>query len=167
MRIRALLVSVFGSSLAGCCGSGPVTVREASPIKSACTAGSKAPASVGLDVRPGRRHSDARTLSVTNVGDRPRTVRVDDVSRLEGPCAGEWARSTTLSFSDALTAKAPEPVTLAPGEHIEVDIGPQHVASAWECSKLGIALWAAVDGERVCADAGAWIATREGTRDDD
>jgi hypothetical protein len=166
--VRRAVFLLLSSSFAGCCGPAPVTVREAAPVKSACTAGSRAPAGVGLDVRPGRKHSDARTVSITNVGDRPRAVRVDDVSRLEGPCAGEWARSTTLAFSDAATAKAPEAVVLAPGDHIEVTIGPQHVGAAWECSKLGIALWASVDGERVCADAGAWIATAKDTaRDED
>jgi hypothetical protein len=146
-------------------------VRGATPIKSACSASSKPPASVGLDVRPGRKHSDARTISVTNVSDAPRTVRVEDISRLEGACTSEWSRSTALTFVDTKTGAAPQAMTLAPGEHVELAIGPQFAAATWDCVKLGLALKLSVstgssDAEHVCADAGAWIAASDG-RDDE
>jgi hypothetical protein len=158
---------------AACCPEAR-SVRGAVPSKSACTAGSKAPASVGVDVRPGRRHSDARTVSITNVGDTPRSIRVTDVSRLEGPCSGEWARSTALVFADAATSESPGATTLRPGEHVEVTVGQQMVSMAahgrssatWECAKIGLALWMAVDGERVCSDAGAWIAAGDQSEGD-
>src|SRR5262249_30327722 len=141
----------------GCCPS-PWGVRAAVPVKSACAATSKPPASVGLDVRAGRRHSEARTVSITNVSDAPRSVRVEDVSRLEGACTGEWSRSTALEFVDSATGALPEAITLNPGEHLELAIGPQHVVATWDCVKLGLAVRLAVGGEQVCADAGAWIA---------
>jgi hypothetical protein len=140
------------------CVDEPRTPRAAVPVKSACTAGSRPPASVGFDVRQGRRHSDARTLFATNLGDRPRTVRVQQVARVEGPCSGEWARQTQLAYVDAATCEAPSEVTLKPGEWLELQVGAQRVAPTWECAKLGMALWLEVDGEVVCADAGAWIA---------
>src|SRR5262249_51384965 len=74
--------------------------RAAVPVKSACTGGSRPPASVGLDVRQGRRHSEARTIFVTNLSDRARTVRVTQVARVEGACAGEWARQLQVSYVD-------------------------------------------------------------------
>lgn len=60
-RWSCLLVPLLCAS----CGEGPQAEapRAAVPIKSACTAGSRPPASVGLDVRPGRRHAEARTIS--------------------------------------------------------------------------------------------------------
>ena len=132
--------------------------RLAVPVKSACTAGSRPPASVGLDVRQGRRHAEARTIFVTNLGDRPRTVRVDQVSRVEGSCSGEWARQTSLRFLDVSTCDAPREVTVPPRQWVELQIGPQRVLPTWECTKLGLAVWMKVDDETVCADAGAWIA---------
>jgi hypothetical protein len=138
----------------------PETPRTAVPIKSACTAGSRAPASLGLDVRQGRRHSEARTIFVTNLSDRPRTVHVEQVARAEGACSGEWARQTSLAFMDMATCEAPRPVTLQPKEWVELWVGPQRVLPTWDCTKLGLALWMDVDDEAVCADAGAWIAER-------
>jgi hypothetical protein len=147
------------ASLALSCAAGQhPSSRAAVPIKSACTAGSRAPSSVGLDVRAGRRHSDARTVFVTNPGDRPRTVRVQQVSRVEGPCSGEWARQTPLDFVDAATCEAPREMTIQPNAGLELHIGDQRVASTWACTKIGLAVWMAVDDEVVCADAGAWIA---------
>lgn len=143
-------------------GPAPHASRAAVPIKSACTAGSRPPSAVGLDVRAGRRHSEARTLFVTNLGDRPRSVRVQQIGRVEGPCAGDWARQTPLEFVDATTGQAPVTTTIQPKDQLELRIGEQRVAGTWECAKLGLALWMAVDEEAVCADAGAWIATREG-----
>jgi len=135
--------------------------RAAVPIKSACTAGSRAPSAVGLDVRPGRRHSDARTIFVVNLGDRPRTVRVDQVARAEGACSGDWARQTQLTFVDATTCEAPRESTIQPKEWLELRIGPQRVLPTWDCTKLGLALWMKVDDETVCADAGAWVAVSD------
>lgn len=143
------------------CVAPPQAPSAAVPIKSACTAGSQPPSSVGFDVRPGRRQSEARTVFATNLGDQPRTVRVQRVARLEGPCSGEWARGTTLNFVDAATCEPPLEVTVEPGQWLELQIGPQRVAPTWDCAKLGLALWMEVDGEVVCADAGAWIAERE------
>jgi hypothetical protein len=138
----------------------PQTARPAVPVKSACTAGSRPPASVGLDVRQGRRHSEARTVFVTNMGDRPRTVHVDQVTRAEGACSGEWSRTTELRFLDVATCEPPREVTVQPKEWVELRIGPQRVLPTWDCTKLGLALWIKVDDETVCADAGAWIAER-------
>jgi hypothetical protein len=135
--------------------------RAAAPIKSACTAGSRPPASAALDVRPGRRHSEARTISVTNLGDRPRTVRVQQVARVEGACSSEWARQTPLTFLDEATRETPGPMTVQPNEHLELRIGAQRVLPTWTCTKLGLALWMEVDDELVCADAGSWIAERD------
>ncbi len=135
--------------------------RSAVPIKSACTAGSRPASSVGLDVRPGRRHSEARTIFVTNVSDRPRAVRVEQVARVEGPCGGDWARQTTLGFADADTHAAPLPRTLAPGGEIQIQMGPQRAVATWDCVKLGLAVRMKVDDEVVCADAGAWIGERD------
>jgi hypothetical protein len=135
--------------------------RPAVPVKSACTAGSRPPASVGLDVRQGRRHSEARTIFVTNLSDRPRSVRVQQVARAEGACSGEWSRQTQLPFVDTATCKPPLAVTIQPNEWVELWVGPQHVLGTWDCTKLGLALWMEVDDETVCADAGSWIAERE------
>jgi hypothetical protein len=135
--------------------------RAAVPIKSACTAGSRSPALVGLDVRQGRRHSEARTIFVTNLSDRPRTVRVQQVGRVEGACSGDWARQTPLHFVDVATCEPPREVTVPPKEWLELWIGPQRVVPTWDCTKLGLALWMNVDDEVVCADAGAWIAERD------
>jgi hypothetical protein len=145
-------------SLTLSCAAGSRPPSRAVPIKSACTAGTRAPSSVGLDVRAGRRHSDARTIFVTNPGDRPRTVRVQQVSRVEGPCSGEWARQTPLDFVDAATSEAPRAMTIPPNASLELRIGDQRVASTWACTKLGLSIRMAVDDEVVCADAGAWIA---------
>ena len=146
------------------CAEGPSAEvpRLAVPIKSACTAGSRPPASAGLDVRPGRHHSDARTIFVTNLGDRPRTVRVQQVARAEGACSGDWARQTPLTYLDVATCEPPREVTVQPQEWLELWVGPQRVLPTWGCTKLGLALWMEVDSEVVCADAGAWIAERDG-----
>jgi hypothetical protein len=148
--------------LCASCAEGPPAQapRAAVPIKSACRAGSRPPASAGLDVRQGRRHSEARTLFVTNLSDRPRTVRVEQVARAEGACSGDWARQTPLNFLDVATCEPPREVTVPPGEWIELWVGPQRVLPTWDCTKLGLALWMKVDDESVCADAGAWIAER-------
>jgi hypothetical protein len=143
------------------CGEGLPPPRSAVPIKSACTAGSLPPASVGLDVRQGRRHSDARTIFVTNLGDHPRTIRVQQVARAEGACSADWARQTQLPFLDVATCEPPREVTLPPKEWIELRIGPQRVVPTWDCTKLGLALWMSVDDQTVCADAGAWIAEND------
>jgi hypothetical protein len=149
-------------SLCLSCAEGPVpeAPRLAVPIKSACTAGSRPPASAGLDVRPGRRHAEARTVFVTNLGDRPRRVLVERVARAEGACSGEWARTTSLRFLDVATCEPPREVVVQPQEWVELQIGPQRVLPTWDCTKLGLALWIKVDDETVCADAGAWIAER-------
>jgi hypothetical protein len=139
----------------------PQTPRSAVPIKSACTAGSRPPASAGLDVRQGRRHAESRTIFVTNLGDQPRRIHVKQVARVEGPCSGEWARQTSLSFLDVSTCEPPVEVTVPPKQWIELQVGPQRVAPTWGCAKLGLALWMKVDDETVCADAGAWIAESE------
>jgi hypothetical protein len=112
-------------------------------------------------VRQGRRHSDARTLFVTNLSDRPRTVLVQQVARVEGACSSEWARQTQLSFLDTATCEAPREVVVEPKQWIELWVGTQHVTSSWDCTKLGLALWMKVDDEVVCGDAGNWIAEHE------
>jgi len=139
--------------------------RAAVPIKSACTATSLGAASVGLDVRAGRRHSDAQTISVTNTSSEPRTVRVEQVSRVEGPCSAEWSRQTPLNFLDARTGEPPAETTLLPNQAFQLQIGPQRVNATWDCTKLGLALWLDVGGTRVCSDAGAWVTAREGEGD--
>jgi len=145
-----------------CAGEPPArTSRAAVPIKSACTAGSRPASSAGFDVRSGRRHSEAQTISVTNLSDAARTVRVQQVSRVEGPCSAEWAGQTPLDFVDASTGGAPEEQTVPPGASIQVHIGAQRVEGARGCRKLGLALWMKVDGALVCADAGAWIGPDE------
>jgi hypothetical protein len=141
-------------------GPSPETPRAAVPIKSACPA--RSPASAGLDVRQGRRQSDARTLFVTNLSDRPRTVRVQQVARVEGACSAEWARQMPLTFVDMATCEPPRETTVQPKEWLELWVGTQRVLPTWSCTKLGLALWMQVDDEVVCADAGAWIAERDG-----
>ncbi|MFT3764459.1 MAG: hypothetical protein QM820_02915 [Minicystis sp.] len=158
--LRLSWILVIASLCLSCAEAPPQAPRAAVPIKSACTAGSRSPASVGLEVRAGRRHSDARTLFVMNQSDRPRTVRVQHVARVEGPCSGDWARQTALYFVDAATCEPPREATVQPKKWIELQVGEQGVAPTWDCAKLGIALWMAVDDEVVCADAGAWIAER-------
>jgi hypothetical protein len=146
---------------ASCAEEAPArTPRPAVPIKSACTAGSHAPSTVGFDVRPGRRHSEARTVFVTNLSDHPRTVHVKQVARVEGACSGDWARHTPLRFVDASTCEKPVATTVQPNQWIELQLGTQRTTASWDCTKLGLALWMEVDGEEVCADAGAWIAER-------
>jgi hypothetical protein len=159
LRWSSILVPLLGLSCAE--GLPSEAMRAAVPVKSACAASSRPPVSAGLDVRQGRRHSEARTISVTNLGDRPRTVRVQQVARVEGACAGEWARQTALTYLDAATREAPGPVTVQPNEHLELLIGPQRVRPTWSCTKLGLAVWLEVDDGVVCADAGAWIAERD------
>lgn len=136
--------------------------RPAVPIKSACAAGSAPASSVGLDVRQGRRHSEARTIFVTNTSDRPRTVQVQQVARVEGACDGDWARRTPLDFMDEATCSAPRARTLQPGEQVHLQIGPQRALATWDCVKMGLSISMKVDGDFVCADAGAWIALRDG-----
>ena len=137
---------------------GPI---EARPVKSACPARSRSPASVALDVRLGRHHSTAQTLFVSNVGDEPRPVRVKQVSRVEGPCSGEWTTQTAIDFVDVETADAPGETLIEPGHDLEVRIGEQRARGAWACTKLGVAVWLEVEGVAVCADAGAWVAERD------
>jgi hypothetical protein len=62
---------------------------------------------------------------------------------------------------DAATCEPPREATLPPGQWVELRIGAQRVVPAWDCTKLGLALWMDVDDEAVCADAGAWIAERD------
>jgi hypothetical protein len=159
LRFSCPLIALFCLSCAE--GLEAEAPRAAVPIKSACTAGSRPPASVGLDVRQGRRHSEARTIFVTNLGDHPRTVRVQQVARVEGACSGEWAQQTSLTYLDVATCEPPREVTIQPNAWIELWIGPQRVLSTRDCTKLGLALWLEVDDEVVCADAGAWIAERD------
>ncbi len=116
-------------------------------------------------MRPGRRQSDSRTLFVTNLSDRPRAVRVQQVSRVEGPCGADWARQTPLDHIDAATREPPAEVTIHPGESLHLEIGPQRVNATWDCTKLGLAVWLEVDEETVCADGGAWIAPASGEAD--
>ncbi len=132
------------------------------PIKSACPATTATPGSVGIDVRAGRRHSEAQTLFVTNLTDAPRTIRIQQVSRVEGPCAADWARQTPLDYVDAKTCELPDAVTLAPKEFERVEIGAQRVHATWSCTKMGIAVWFKVDDQVICADATSGVATREG-----
>ena len=155
-RFWSILIAPLCLSCAD--GPQPQPPRAAVPIKSACTAGSRPPSSVGLDVRAGRRHAEARTIFVTNLGDRPRTVRVQQVARVEGACSGDWARQTPLVFMDGATGGPPRATTVQPKERLELWIGEQRVAATWDCAKLGLALWMDVDEEVVCGDAGAWIA---------
>ena len=112
-------------------------------------------------MRQGRRHSDARTIFVTNLSDQPRTVRVRQVARVEGASSGEWARQMPLAYIDVATCELPRQVTVQPKEWLELWVGPQRVQPTWDCTKLGLAVWMAVDDEVVCADAGAWIAERD------
>lgn len=134
--------------------------RTAVPIKSACTARSRAPSSVGLDVRRGRRHSQADTIFVTNLSDRPRTLRVQQVARVEGPCSGEWSQQAQLRFVNAATRRPPGQVTLQPSRRMELRSGPPRVGATWSCTKLGMALWLELDDELVCADVGSWVVER-------
>lgn len=164
-RIQGLTgLSFFALIASSCCfearfEAGRVAnPSEGVPIKSACMADSKPASSVGLDVRPGRRQSDARTIFVTNLGDQTKTIKVDRIVRLEGPCASEWARTSTLSFVDAETCKPPTEMGVEPNKWLQLKIGDQRVAPTWQCAKLALALWLDVDGEKVCADGGAWIA---------
>jgi hypothetical protein len=159
MRLSWILIAPLCASCAG--GPSPEAPRAAVPVKSACTAGSRPPASVSFDVRPGRRHSASRTLSVTNLGDAPRTVQVDQVGRAEGACGGEWARTTSLRFVDGATGEPPREVTVQPKASIEIQVDVQRVLPTWDCTKLGLSVWMKVDGEAVCADAGVWIAERD------
>lgn len=160
-RFAVLLLAPLGVSCVEAAARPAVPTAPAVPIKSACTAGSRPASSLGIDVQKGRRHSDARTLFITNRSDRPRAVRVEQVDRVEGPCGGEWARQTSLDFADSATSAPPREGTLAPGAGIQVRVGPQRAQATWDCVKMGIALRLMVDGEAVCADAGAWIAERE------
>jgi hypothetical protein len=159
--VRASWILVAFSCLSCAEGPLPEAPRTAVPIKSACTAGSQPPASAGFDVRQGRRHAEARTIFVTNLSDRPRTVRVQQVARAEGACSGEWARQTPLTFLDVATCEPPREVTVQPKEWLELWVGPQRVLPTWSCTKLGLALWMEVDDEVVCVDVGAWIAERD------
>jgi hypothetical protein len=157
---------LVAASCLSCVSEAPARVSHAAvPIKSACTASSRPAAAMGLDVRSGRRHSEAQTIFVTNSSDEARTVHVDQVSRVEGPCSGDWARQTPLNFVDAATAAPPESVTLAPGQALQLRIGAQRVSGTWECTKLGLALWMKVGDDVVCGDSGAWIGA--GDPDDD
>jgi hypothetical protein len=157
-----LLVLLSGVTSASCVDPPPAHLSApAFPVKSACTALSRPAASAGLDVRVGRRHSESQTLFVTNVTDQARTVRVAQVSRVEGPCSGDWARQTPLAYIDATTSTPPAEVALAPGQALQLEVGAQRVHATWPCSKLGLAVWMTVDDADVCADAGAWIAERD------
>src|SRR5262245_51853489 len=113
--MRVVAVAAAGAMFClSCVEEPPVrSSRAAVPVKSACTATSRGAASAGLDVRPGRRHSEAQTLFVTNTTSEPRTVRVEQVSRVEGACSAEWSRQTPLNFVDAATGALPEEATLA------------------------------------------------------
>lgn len=154
-----LLFTLLAPLCLSCVEPGARAPRVAVPIKSACTASSRPASSLGIDVRQGRRHSEARTLFVKNQGDRPRRVQVTQVGRVEGQCDGEWARQTPLAFLDEDTQAAPEGRVLAPDQEIQIRMGAQAVAATWPCAKIGLALWMKVDDALVCADAGAWIAT--------
>ena len=112
-------------------------------------------------VRPGRRHSESQTIFVGNVGAEPRRVVIEQVSRVEGPCSGDWARQTPLNYIDAQTRAAPGAVVIEPGQSIRLEIGDQRVRASWDCTKLGLAVRVRIDGEPACADAGAWISERE------
>src|SRR5262249_50315669 len=159
-RAHGVLVAAM---FCGCCVEPQVahSSRAAVPVKSACTATSRPAASVGFDVRAGRRHSEAQTMFITNLGSETRTVSVQQVSRLEGPCSADWARETPLDYIDSATGAPPEKLTVRTNDRIELKIGPQRVAATWECTKLGLALWMKVDDDVVCSDVGAWIATPE------
>jgi hypothetical protein len=164
--VRPLLVLFLSAVTSACVDPPPAHLSApAFPVKSACTALSRPAASAGLDVRVGRRQSQSQTLFVTNITDQTRTVRVAQVSRVEGPCSGDWARQTPLAHVDATTATPPAEVVLAPGQALHLEIGAQRVHATWSCTKLGLAVWMAVDDTTVCADGGAWVAEHDGVAD--
>ena len=152
-------IPILGTALCASCLEPPPQhqSRPAFPIKSACTASSRRAVDAGIDVRAGRRHSQAQTVAVTNLSGDARAVAVQQVSRVEGPCSADWARQTPLNFVDSATRTRPAAVTLEPGASVRVEIGDQRVNATWACTKLGLAIWIQVEGELVCADAGAWI----------
>ena len=161
MSMRCAPVVVAVACLACVEEAPPELSRAALPIKSACTAASRAPETFGVFVHPGRRHSESQTIFVGNAGPEPRRVRVQQISRVEGPCSGDWARQTPLNYIDAQTRAAPSEVVIEPGQSVRLEIGDQRVRASWDCTKLGIAVWVRVDGEPACADAGAWISEGE------
>jgi hypothetical protein len=131
------------------------------PIKSACSAKTAGPGSVGFDVRIGRRHSEAQTIFITNLTDERHAVRIEQVSRVEGPCAGDWARQTQLDYVDAVTCEPPAATTLGSKQFQRLEIGAQRVHATWGCTKMGIAVTMKIDDQVICADAGSAIATAE------
>jgi hypothetical protein len=165
--VRPLLILLLsGVSSASCVDPPPAHLSApAFPVKSACTALSRPAASAGLDVRVGRRHSQSQTVFVTNVTDQARTIRVAQVSRVEGSCSADWSRQTPLTYVEATTAAPPPEVVLAPGQALQLEVGAQRVHATWPCTKLGLAVWITVDDTAACADAGAWIAERDDAAD--
>jgi hypothetical protein len=155
-----LAVTILASS--GCAEDLPSRLsRPGIPIKSACPARAASPGTVGFDVRAGRKHSEAQTLFVTNFTDAPHELKIEQVSRVEGPCAGDWARQTQLDYVDAKTCELPTVNTIGAKELMRIEIGAQRVRADWACTKMGIAVSMKVDDAEICADAGSWIATRD------
>ncbi|HEY4118010.1 MAG TPA: hypothetical protein VGM56_09150 [Byssovorax sp.] len=155
-RLVGVLLTV---ALTACVEAPPAHLsRLGVRVKSACPATAPGPGSVAVDVRAGRRHSESGTLFVTNLGPAAKSVEITRVSRVEGACEGDWARTSPLDAVDADTCKPPAPATLAPGAWQQIDVGDQRVHASWPCTKLALAVWLKVDDQLICADGGAWIA---------
>jgi hypothetical protein len=159
--ILGTLVSALGL---GCVSSpsGPVELsfpHEAVRIDGVCKPGSE---TRGLSVsveRPYAR-SGVRRFRIVNAGGAAKEVHAQLVASAAGRCDQSFSRWGKHGLEDLGTCRPPAPATLAPGQSLEMRIQPSKERFDAGCTKIGLALYAEVDGEPACVEMGSWLVQR-------
>jgi hypothetical protein len=155
----AALLMLLG---AGCSPASPRAIvfpHEAARVGDVCE-GATAPSGLAISVEAPFQNTGLRRFRITNVASAPREIRLDFMVQNAGLCDSGWARSTRLELEDNATCEPTGATSLAPNASIEIRIPPRRVELLGECTKIGLALWSHVDGERACLELGSWIAQR-------
>jgi hypothetical protein len=95
-----------------------------------------------------------RLMNESGAAHEVRPVRV--VSNV-GRCDGGWASASKHFLLDQATCSDPAGATLAPGQSLELRIQPHREPTPDACTKIGLALYATVDGENACVELGSWL----------
>jgi hypothetical protein len=89
-------------------------------------------------------------------------VRPTRVVSNVGRCDGPWVSSSKHPLQDPATCSEPAASVLTPGQSVELRIQPHREAAPDACTKIGLALYATVDGENACVEMGSWLLYRRG-----
>jgi hypothetical protein len=162
----ALPAAVFALLLAGCVVEGAprastlVFPHEAVRIDSVCASPNR---THGLSVREEAPFANGqRRFRLMNESGEAREVRPTRVVSSVGRCDGGWVSSSKHPLQDPATCGAPVTSTLAPGQSVELRIQPHREVAPDACTKIGLALYATVDGENACVELGSWLLYRRG-----